>query len=652
MSTNPLSLIVTVFNTEKQKEAVDQLNAFLSRTKQAMDIVLVTGTPGAELNKWVEAQAGKVKLVSPGKWAAPVGLGEYAILLDASQLQQLNVLSSWFAAQRRNLQAGKIYVPDPSGKTDSSNKQKNTPSGTGLYNFFARTLTPINTKGTGYGIVVADGQTMETILANVPLRNPKFSAAVAARASYLGHTVETFPLTLKPQPLVNPGIAGAIKEAFAGRWFWFVKYPLQEVKKDGWFKALGQGQHPIYRFLFVALAAVILVMLPMLSFDYGVTWDEPEDQAYFERVFQYFITFGEDRSCLDDSNKLNAHLVNYGPFVNLLCVAVHRLLNTFMNAGLYETRHFVVALFGVVGMIYTGLLARRIANWRTAFLAALFIFATPFIFGHSMNNQKDIPFMAFYAVSLYYMVGFVSQMPKPNLRTSLFLALAMGITMSIRIGGLLVFAYLLLFCGVNWLLSLKQKGTNPVKLAIRYLVLLVPVLALAYLVGIIFWPYALQDPINHPLEALKNFEKFSLVQIFEIFDGQRYHMKSFPWYYLPKSILITTPLFILAGIALFVGGSWQLMKRLDWRHLLVLVFITVFPLVYVIYKKSAVYSSWRHLYFIYPGMVVMAAIGWNWLSTLTGKPWFRMAVVNSAGCAGYKAYGMGYQKPPISICVL
>ncbi len=434
---------------------------------------------------------------------------------------------------------------------------------------------------------------------------------------------QPLPSTPKPKVASRPKgpklpLKTRIQNFLQAKRAFFISEPLASLKnienKNLWWN----GQHPMYRFIFALLVALSFIFIPFLSFDYGITWDEFEDIAYFNEVLAYFTSFGEDKRCLDVAGSLPGHevktsliphLVNYGPFVNLASAFAYKFLSPF---GLYETRHLVVSLFACIGLLFTGLLAKRVGNWQTAVLAFVFILLTPTIFGHGMNNQKDIPFLTFYVASLYFMLKFLEEMPDPRRGTWIKLGISMGVLMSIRVGGLLVFAYLLLFAGLLfiWNVSKKNHGFDGKSIWL-YIKKLFKPLALGYGVGVIFWPAAIQEPFKHPFEALKNFEKFSLVHIYEIFEGKKYYMKDFPWYYEPKSMLITIPLFVLAGLGTVLLLSAIQHKKINIWHIALLVFATAFPITYVIYKKSALYSSWRHLLFIYPTVVVMAALGWQ-----------------------------------------
>lgn len=393
---------------------------------------------------------------------------------------------------------------------------------------------------------------------------------------------------------------------------WFVTTPLKSFSVQ----SLKQGNSGTYRFIFAALCFISLILLPMLSFDFGTTWDEPEDRKYFTEVISYFQTGGEDTRALDENRKLHDHLVNYGPFVNLTCAFVEEYLSPFDT---YETRHLVLSLFAFVGLLFTGLLARKIGTWRTAVIAVLILLFTPVFWGHAANNQKDMPFMAFYIASVFYIVRFVHELPKVKVKTLVMTGLTMGILFSIRAGGLIVFAYLALFAGIRFLIALKNKEAKMPSLLGKYILNGAIVMGFAYFIGVVLWPAALQDPFNHPFEALKNFEKFSLVHVYEIFEGSRYYMKDYPWYYAPKMMLITLPLFVLAGLVLFLA-SWK------WRwqsYKLPMVLITgftfVFPLAYIIYKDSSLYNSWRHVLFVLPSVIILAAIGWDAIISIKQK---------------------------------
>lgn len=545
---------------------------------------------------------------------------ENVIIVHPSQINHTGILSNWTGNISKHELAENIVVPDASGK--KSKGIKGIISG-----FFRKLLASFDVKNIDNGIIFGKTSTFQKFSNQFSGKIKDIFIELLYLASVNKIKVQEYALNTELKGDSRIGSRKIIKNAICNRWQWYVKIPIRETFCKTYKSELSiwNSNHAIYRLLFFGLTILTLFLLPALSFDYNVTWDEPEDQKYFEKVLNYFVTFGSDKSCLDMSVNIHKHLIYYGPFVNLLCAFIYKYLSPF---GLYETRHIIIALFGFLAILFTALTAQRIAGWRNAVIAFLFILLTPFFFGSSMNNQKDIPFAAFNIISFYFILRLMEQLPNPRFRTIFMLIIAIGITMSIRVAGLLMFAYLGLFMGLYWIWYFRKEGAKAAtKLFGKFLKLGIVIFLFAYLIGIAFWPYAIQNPITGPFTALSQFEQFSLVHIWEIFEGAKYYIKEFPWHYIPKSILITTPLFVLSGLAFVVLGYHWITKSVKKSHLWMLIFITIFPVVYIIYKQSPVYSSWRHVYFIFPSMVVLASLGWSWILDLFKHKIIRIAIV-------------------------
>ena len=67
-----------------------------------------------------------------------------------------------------------------------------------------------------------------------------------------------------------------------------------------------------------------------------------------------------------------------------------------------------------MGIFFTGLLAREAGSWRTGLIGLLILTFSPYFFGHAMNNPKDIPFASSFVMSLYFIVRYLKQLPKPS----------------------------------------------------------------------------------------------------------------------------------------------------------------------------------------------------------------------------------------------
>ncbi|MCO4818298.1 MAG: tetratricopeptide repeat protein [Bacteroidetes bacterium] len=587
----PCSVIITGINSEALKTAATEaLNEIQSKIFNAS--VLMTGKAATAYNEVSQN-------IEEGPSAEVVVCPESSISLLPAAIQSL---------RHKKPTPRSVLLPDfAQGRNKRSLLQL-------LGNFWSKLLGIVEVNGVESGIVILNKTDIvsRNLFTNADgvLDNSGYKLANWAVLNGMEASSTNLPSTTAKD--ISHSYSKSVLSSIGSRWKWFVTSPLKEFSLSN----LKQGNSSTYRLLFSALCLFSLVLLPMISFDFGTTWDEPEDRKYFTEVISYFQTGGEDTRALDESRKLHDHLVNYGPFVNLTCAFVEEYLSPFDT---YETRHLVLSLFALVGLLFTGLLARKIGSWRTGVIALIILLVTPAFLGHSANNQKDLPFLAFYIASIFYIVRFVQELPRVKTKTLVMTGLTMGILFSIRAGGLIVFAYLVLFAGLRYLWAIKQKEVNLGAQFRQYILNGFFVMGLAYFIGVILWPAALQDPFGHPLEALSNFEKFSLVHVYEIFEGARYYMKDYPWYYAPKMMLITLPLFVLIGLAMLViGFKWQ-RKHYNAIMLSMVVFTLVFPLGYIIYKESALYNSWRHVLFVLPSVVVLSAVGWDTIMQIKQK---------------------------------
>lgn len=523
-------------------------------------------------------------------------------ILPFEQMDDAANIANWYAQNKAKIEKNTVYSIQTKGKTSKS-----------IAAGIAGLALPIKTAMLKSNVFLFNTETAKSIIPQLSTISKKYRFQIPFVAKHQQVKTEVLEIKNLQSAQNKVSITSVICNIFALRLLWFLKMPVAQTfcKQNKTDISLWNGKHPLYRMLFFVFTLFLLFFMPYKSFDYGITWDEPEDHKYFIKVYNYLASGGEDKSCLDQNVLINSHLVYYGPIVNLTCVLAHKFISPF---GLYETRHIIIALFGFLAMLFTGLLARKLSNWQIGFLALLLIFLTPFFFGSSMNNQKDIPFAAFYIVGLYYIVEFIKQLPKPSSKLILTLIIVIGLTIGIRIAGVLLLAYLAMFTGIYWLIYTKEnKFKQSKRLMLRFLRYMIVIALFAYIIGIILWPFALQNPIKNPIIALTRFESFQMVHIWEIFDGDRYYMKDFPWYYLPKFMLITIPVFIMAGITFILIGLKSAIKTYRNQALFILFFASLFPIVYIIYKQSALYSNWRHVYFVYPPLVVMSALGWRWI---------------------------------------
>ncbi|GAF03959.1 tetratricopeptide repeat protein [Saccharicrinis fermentans] len=237
--------------------------------------------------------------------------------------------------------------------------------------------------------------------------------------------------------------------------------------------------------------------------------------------------------------------------------------------------------------------------------------ASPRFMGHSFNNLKDIPFALGYVASLFYMIKLISHLQNIRIQHALGLTLSMAFTLSIRPGGLLVLCYFIFFAGMTFLIM--QKQNNNTLQIMPFALRMATIVLLSYLIGLLFWPYALENPIIHPLTSMKMMSDYP-IRIRQLFEGEIYWSDQLPRYYLIKYVIITIPIIIFPLCLISVIELLKKQKSaILFLQKLILIFVIIFPFAYTSIVHSNVYGAWRHLLFIYPPLVILASTSLSWL---------------------------------------
>ncbi len=379
----------------------------------------------------------------------------------------------------------------------------------------------------------------------------------------------------------------------------FMNCVVYNNRKNPWFWA------------FVAVAIAAFVALSVMSQDAGNSGDEDGFQIPQGRnVVNYFATGGEDTTCMTFQN-----LKYYGSSPDVIAEFVNR---SFEVDNIHQTRHLFNAWMGWLAILFSGLIAWVIGGWRAGVFTMLLLFFSPRFLGHSLNNPKDIPFAAACIGAIYYMIRFFQQFPKVKITTLVLMILCIAFSISVRVGGLILYGYLGLFAIIFLILKMKERKNsleNSSLLAVfdwkewgRMLVYGLMIVLASFFMGILLWPYALQAPIAHTWASYTEMSAFS-ISLRQVFGGDFLWSDVLPWYYTPKFILMTIPLSVMVGFLLFLFTFWK--DRRNGFLYFVLLFAFIFPIFWIIYTNANVYGGWRHALFTYPPLVILAGLGFD-----------------------------------------
>ncbi|WP_292269286.1 tetratricopeptide repeat protein [Butyricimonas sp.] len=369
----------------------------------------------------------------------------------------------------------------------------------------------------------------------------------------------------------------------------------------------------VYRMLMLLFGIFVFFYMPYVSKDYGISGDEFVDHRHSGYVLDYF-TKG-DKAALNQP-KTALHL--YGNSMQVVAAVVANVIGA---DDVYAVRHVVCAFVGVLGVIVIGLMGLRFGGGLCGLLSMLMLFFSPRFFGHSMNNLKDIPFAVGYLVAIFYFVRLFDRYPVIKLRHVIGAVLGIALALGTRSGGLLLFPYLVMYGGLFYILwvGFKEfyKFLKYRKEVENILFLIVIVLFVGYFLSIVTWPFAMARPFTNVVFSLKEFTNYN-IGLRTIFEGQQMMSNMLPVHYAPKYLMIASPLVVVIG---FFGYFIFMVSRKKEFSLLsfFILFSLVFPVFWVIYQKSNLYGGIRHLLFVMPFMVLLAARFWTLLLSVAPK---------------------------------
>lgn len=370
----------------------------------------------------------------------------------------------------------------------------------------------------------------------------------------------------------------------------------------------GSTGWPLWRWCSWILPLLLLLVIGLTFRDYGITWDEEAQSAYGRRLLRWYASFSKDDSALRFGN-----LFYYGGLFEILAELAAKL----MPEAPYETRHLVNALTGLGAVVAVNRVGARLAGPLGGFLSALFLALTPVFFGHMFNNPKDIPFAAGCSVALWAMLASWDALPRLGPSRALAVGLASGAALGVRVAGVVLFIHLATLFGA-WLFAHRRLGSAPLpwtaavkSLAASFL----KVVAVAWLVMLACWPWALQSPLRRPFEALT-----VLAHLTEsapmLFNGRYVYSGDLPWTYVPVWLGMSLPEFypvaFLLG-ALTLPRLW-LRGQLGRSALLRLLqaawvgTVAALPLVMTATLRPFLYDGVRHLLFIVPVLAVLGGV--------------------------------------------
>lgn len=402
-------------------------------------------------------------------------------------------------------------------------------------------------------------------------------------------------------------------------------------------------------YIFLMLICALLFSLYIYK-DYGFGTDEHINRANGGISFNYVLNKIEnifDFKFTDiRPNEFNVDLLSYkdrdyGVAFDLPAMVLERILDIKDLSNQYFMRHLLTNFLFIVGCLYFYFIIKtRYSNYKYGIIGVSFLVLSPRIFAESFYNNKDIVFMSFFIVALYYSIEFIK---KINFKNCLLSAFTTGIAIDTRIVGVLL---PIMVIGTIAIDQIKQRKL-PSKNTHIHLYLYI---AFVITVVIALWPWLWSSPALHFYEAIQNMAKFRWLN-WVFYRGHYYPSSNLPWHYLPIWILITTPIFYLA---LSVLGGMDIIKNLiinkfniykdnNQRTDLIVAILLFVPIISAILLKSTIYDGWRQFYFLYPLVIYIAMKGCYLVMKLSKTLFYLLFIISSVNITYWMHTNHPYQ---------
>ena len=370
-----------------------------------------------------------------------------------------------------------------------------------------------------------------------------------------------------------------------------------------------------------AFFAVLTCVGLIASMGYGMLLDGPSEQVILqENLKEYAILlFGMDSEpvrgydALDIQRITESIEMDHGQALYYPAAPLLALKNN-NPYGFNILWHAYTWLWFMAGVLAVYVIMRSLSMSRIiACTTALLFYLSPRFFAEGHYNNKDILLLS---LTLWTIAAGIRFWQKPTFRRAVWFGLAGALAANIRIIGVFVFGVM----GVTAVTTLAARGKLRKSVWGKGLAAIMSFIVIYMLIT----PAFLINPAGYIHHVLHNTTEFSRWDGLVIFKGTAYDPAgglSLPHSYLPTMIAFTTPIPVLVLAAIGTGYAVYLCITGDERRpaLLALMLLFLVPLCYAVLAQPLMYNGWRHFYFLYGPILVMAGFGLRLLQLLFCK---------------------------------
>ncbi len=379
-----------------------------------------------------------------------------------------------------------------------------------------------------------------------------------------------------------------------------------------------------------ALAGLFFLLLALVGFltcgDYGLPCDQLSEQVILrENMLEYAYQLGGGQSTavgyyegqgvqrisqsIEKDHGQSAYYL-FAPLLPLAETVPHTLS---LGWQMYTWMWFMAGCWAIYGF------CREMGQTQlVSCLCVLLLYLSPRFFAEGHYNNKDVVLLSLVLLTLWLGLRLLRQ---PGFLRGLLFSLAGALAANTKIVGALgwglasLAALVLLTARKEWTLRTLGVALCTAASFLAFYALLTPAL----------W----SDPIAYLQYLLQNAAGFTRWPGVVVFRGTVVDQAVIPLprIYLPYMMLTTLPLYTLplaavgqlSALVALMKAKASALKEARSLMLWVITLAWAVPLLYALLARPLVYNGWRHFYFVYAGVVLLAGQGLSALQRFLGR---------------------------------
>ncbi|MDR0999924.1 MAG: glycosyltransferase family 39 protein [Clostridiales bacterium] len=381
----------------------------------------------------------------------------------------------------------------------------------------------------------------------------------------------------------------------------------------------------------VIITFVIIFIVGVCVFkDYGISVDEPAQRNHTRIAFNTIYKQIFDRDYYEGITDITEYSARfYGTAIQIPPLLIEIIFKLKDSRDIFLVKHFYSFLLYFASLICFYFINKRFFKSRLfAILGVLMLFLYPRFFGNSFFDIKNLAFASLLIIALYFILVFLE---KRQFSYAILAGFLVALATNSRWIALMLVGAVALVILLEVLVAKSEVRHR--RLSLLHLLVFAAVFFISF---ILLTPASWANPSGFLVEYVKSFSNgWEAWDGTFVFNGELIKKATMPRYYVPVWMGITIPIcyLLLSAIGIvsvvkraLTGG----IKAGFLSHLYELVPLGMFliPVLATVLKRGLLYIEWRHLFFCYPLLMILALFGLHWVMEYGGwKKWTMVALV-------------------------